>query len=291
MVKVTNVIFPVFAIAVLGYVTGRFKDIDLKSITDLILFITAPCLVFDSLSKNGIIWPDFITISFSATIVVLGGALLTYLFLSFVGTTISELYLPVMFMNSGNLALPLCLLAFGEQGLRMGIIYYVTVSFLTYTLGIFIISRKTDTGDMLKIPIIYAFILGLTVSIYHYPLPKAIIQPITMLGSITIPLMLFSLGYKLSTIRLYSLKMASAAALLRIGGGFALGLIIVNLLGLSGVTQKVILLASIMPSAVINFVLAERYEANSDLVASTIFVSTLLSFITIPLFLTWAINP
>lgn len=275
----------------LGYLTERFnKDIHLKSITDLILFITAPCLVFDSLSQKGIHWFEFIAISLSATVVVLGGAFITFLFFSFLGTSLSELYLPVMFMNCGNLALPLCLLTFGEQGLRMGIIYYVTVSFLTYTLGIFIISRQNSPMDVLKIPIIYAFLLGLTVSIVHYQMPEAIMRPIAMLGSITIPLMLLSLGYKLSTIRLDNLKMASAAALLRLGGGFVLGLMIINILGLSGVTGKIILLVSIMPSAVINFVLAERYQANADLVASTIFVSTLLSLVTIPLFLVWAIN-
>jgi hypothetical protein len=291
ILKVANVVLPVFAIVAVGYGMGKFKELHLKSITEVILFITAPCLVFDSLSQKGILWFDFMVISLSATVVVLGGALIAFLFLSLLRTTLTELYLPIMFMNCGNLALPLCLLAFGEQGLRKGIVYYVTVSLLTYTLGIFILSRQNSPWEALKIPLIYAFLLGLTVSVFHYPIPEVIIRPIAMLGSITIPLMLFSLGYKLSHIRLNSLKMASAAALLRICGGFALGLIIVNLLGLSGVTGKIVLLVSIMPSAVINFVLAERYQGNSDLVASTILVSTLLSLVTIPLFLTWALNP
>jgi hypothetical protein len=290
-IKIVNIVFPVFVIAALGYLIGRFRDIHLKALTDLVLFIAAPCLVFDALSQKGIIWFDFIAISFSATVVVLGGALITFLYFSFLGTTLPELYLPVMFMNSGNLGLPLCLLAFGEQGLRKGIIYYVTVSFLTYTLGIFIISRKGSLGEMLKVPLIYAFLLGLTVSIFHYPIPKVISRPIAMLGSVTIPLMLLSLGYKLSRIRFNNLKMASAAALLRICGGFAFGLMIIKILGLSGMTGKIVLLISMMPSAVINFILAERYQADSDLIASTIFVSTLLSLVTIPLFLIWAINP
>jgi len=288
--RLIEIVLPILSIIGVGLLLGRFKELHLRSITELILLVTAPCLVFDSISRKSIVWFDFMAISLAAVVVVLGGALMTFTYLTLSGARLTELYLPVMFMNSGNLALPLCLLTFGEQGLRKGIIYYVTVSLLTYTLGIFIISRQHDPGEILKVPLIYAFIMGLLVSLLHYPLPKTIRTPISMLGSITIPLMLLSLGYRLSKIRMRNWKLATMGALLRIGGGFIFGLLMVNVLGLSGLTEKIVLMVSIMPSAVINFVLAERYQADSELVASIIFISTMISLITIPLFLTWALN-
>ncbi|MBE9528580.1 MAG: AEC family transporter, partial [Proteobacteria bacterium] len=74
-----------------------------------------------------------------------------------------------------------------------------------------------------------------------------------------------------------------ASSVIRIAGGLAIAYGVTALLGIDGVPRKVILLSSSMPSAVINFVICQRYNMQSDLVASIIATSTLISIVTTPI--------
>ena len=74
-------------------------------------------------------------------------------------------------------------------------------------------------------------------------------------------------------------------ALIRIVGGFACAYVTVTLLGIHGVNRQVILLYGSLPSAVVNFVLTEKYGQDPELVASIVVITTLLSLGTIPVVL------
>jgi len=102
--------------------------------------------------------------------------------------------------------------------------------------------------------------------------------------------MLLSLGYRLHSANMNSPQVALVGAFLRIGLGFALAFLFVSLFHLQGSTRSVILLSSSMPSAVINFILAQRYERNAELVASVILISSLLSLVTTPLILSFSMG-
>jgi predicted permease len=108
-----------------------------------------------------------------------------------------------------------------------------------------------------------------------------------MLGAATIPLMQLSLGYYLYSIKITGIGLAFAGSIIRIFGGFFIAYGVVTLLGLSGVTMKVALISSMMPSAVITFIMSYKYNLDSALVASIVAMSTLISIITIPLILMW----
>ena len=108
-----------------------------------------------------------------------------------------------------------------------------------------------------------------------------------MLGAATIPLMLISLGYRLHSAKLSHFWISLAGSIIRIGGGVSIAYLIVTFFGIQGLDAKIIILSSAMPSAVINFIISHRYNVHSDLVASTVVVSTLLSVVTTPLVLLW----
>lgn len=283
--EIINVILPIIIITSLGYIIVRFKKINIKTLANFIIYISSPALVFALLSKQQIVLGEIATIISSAILVVLGLGLICYLFFRAVIPT--GLYLPIMFMNSGFIGYPLALFAFGERGLSQTIIYDLMNGILIFTVGIYIASQGKDRWQVFKIPFIYAALAGIILSLTGIKIPEAIHSPLNLLGKTTIPLALFMLGCRLAEIKIVSWRLPLLASCLRLGLGFGLGLLAVYLFKLQGVTAKIVVLISSLSSAVTTIALAEEYDVNPDLVASTIALTTLLSIVTIIFILNW----
>lgn len=286
-IKILSIVFPVFSIIGLGFLFARFKKISLEPVIEILLYLTIPALVISSLTKKHLVYSELVIVSLAASGVVLGTGLVSFIYLRIINRKeLKGFYLPTMFMNSGNMAFPIALLAFGEEGLAIAIIYYVAISLLVYSLGIYI-AKEGHGGflEIFKLPLIYASIAGITINLTNTEIPKPIMSTVEMLGSATIPLMLISLGYRLHSTPLTLLNISIAGALIRIAGGGLIAYLITTLFGIDGLSQKIIILSSSMPSAVINFIVSYRYKLHSELVASIISISTVLSLITTPVIL------
>ncbi len=286
ILKVISIVFPVFSIIGIGFIFARFKKISLEPIIEVLLYLTIPSLVISSLAKKPLVMAEVTAVSLAACGVVFGTGIISFLYLRLINRKeLRGFYLPTMFMNSGNMAFPLALLAFGEEGLAIAIIYYVAISILVYSLGIYIAKGQGGFSEIFKLPLIYASIAGITLNLTDTTLPKSILSTVEILGNATIPLMLVSLGYRLHSTYLTSLDISIAGALIRIAGGALIAYLITATFGIDGLNQKIIVLSSSMPSAVINFIVSYRYKLHSELVASIISVSTVLSLITTPVVL------
>jgi predicted permease len=111
-------------------------------------------------------------------------------------------------------------------------------------------------------------------------------RAVHILAGITVPLMLLSLGYSLARLKITSLRRGVVLSLARIVGGFAIGWLVCGVLGLDGLARGVVVVQSSMPSAVYNYMFAERYGTNAEEVAGLVVLSTLMSLVLLPLFLT-----
>lgn len=284
--EVLSVVFPVFSIIAVGYAFARFKTIDLGPIIEVLLYLTIPALVISSLSRKPLVTDDLLLVSAAALVVVAGTGLFSWLYLKATGReAMRGFYLPTMFMNSGNLPFPLALLAFGSDGLTVAVIYYVAVSILVYSLGIFIAKGRGGLAEMFRLPLLYATVIGVGLNLARVDIPGPLLTAFDMLGDATIPIMQVSLGYRLYSVRLAYPGMTMAGTFIRIAGGLAIAWGFVMLFGVEGLNAKVIILSSAMPAAVINFIVSHRYDVQSDLVASVIGASTLVSIFTTPLIL------
>lgn len=291
IIKVLSVVLPVFSVIGIGYLFARFKKISLESVIEILLYLTIPALVISSLSKKQLVATDLALVSLAAFIVVIGTGAITWIYLNIIKRQdLRGFYLPTMFMNSGNMSFPLALLAFGPDGLAVAVLYYIAISFLVYTLGIYIAKGTGGFSEMFKLPLVYASAAGIMLNLGGVTLPSPVITTFEMLGAATIPIMQVSLGYRLYSARLIYPWMSFIGSLIRIIGGAAIAYLVVTLLGIDGMNRKIIILSSGMPAAVINFVVSHRYNVDSDLVASTVAASTLLSIITTPILLMWIMD-
>ena len=193
--------------------------------------------------------------------------------------------LPTLFMNAGNMGIPLALFAFGEAGLQRATLLFVICTFLQYSLGIYILQGRGNWAEIFRLPLIYAALAGLGFSFLQIKLPELLLQPLAMVGQATIPLMLISLGYRLHEVESLQWGHALGGALVRIFGGFAVANLAVYWLSADGVNRQVLLLYGALPAAVINFILTEKYRQDPGLAASIIVISTLISLFSIPLVL------
>ncbi|MCY3986942.1 MAG: AEC family transporter [Candidatus Dadabacteria bacterium] len=288
--QLANIVLPAFLVIAMGFFFRRAKKIDISSINDLVVYVTTPCLIISSLS-------DFtmdpsvtakLFLSISAVIfstIIIGGALTKALQID------SRVYLPpLVFANTGNLGLPLCLFAFGQYGFNIAILCVVATMLLHYTVGIMILGSAKGLREILTLPLIYATVAGIVINSVGFQVPVVIERPVALLGEITIPAMLFALGYKLSEMKLSRLWLSCFFGSARIFLGVILGAIFVNVFGLKGVEAKVVILECSMPPAVFNFVLAEKYGRDSETVASIIVAGTGISLLVLPFVISYLVN-
>jgi hypothetical protein len=282
VIKPLSPVIPVLVLIALGFAFARWKQINLASVTEIVVYLGTPSLVLTSLGGKPLYAGD-LAVLFGGILAIYAavGFLIWLYFLAFRFHS-RGFALPVLFMNAGNMGIPLALFAFGQDGMQRATLLFVMCTFLQYSLGIFILQDRDNWKEVFRLPLIYATIAGLGVNLAQLKIPELLLQPLIMLGQAVIPLMLVSLGYRLYNVSSLQWGHALGGALLRIGGGFAAANVAVVLIGAEGVNRQVLLLYGCLPSAIVNFVLTEKYRQDPELAASIVVLSTLMSVATIP---------
>ena len=279
-------VVPVFVLTAVGYVFARYRKISLEPITEYVIYLGAPALVFTSLATKPLYAADIAVVTAAALAILALVGLLIFLYALATGFSSPGFTLPVLFMNAGNMGIPLTLFAFGEEGLQRGTLFYVVITLVHNTLGIFLLGGGSGAGEIFRLPLIYAAVAGLVCNLFQLKMPGPVFQSLSALGLSVIPLMLVSLGYRLYSIGSLTLGHSLAGAAIRVGGGFAAAYLFTELLGIDGVNRQVVILYGSLPSAVINFMLTEKYGRDPELAASIIFFSTVLCLVSVP-FVIW----
>jgi len=286
VLELFNIIAPVMVCAALGYGWARLGlPFETQFVTSLVVNVSTPCLVLATLTK--------LNVSAEAFGEMAGAAALALLIFMVIGAVVLKTarlslhsFLPaMMFANTGNLGLPLCLFAFGEKGLALGIAWFAVNAASQFTIGALISSGHTSLGKLVRTPVLWSVSLALVFMLTGTKPPVFLANTLTLLGNIAIGLMLLALGVSLARLHVKSLGRTLALALFRLGMGFGVGVGLAYALGFEGAARGVVILDCTMPAAVFNYLFAQRYERQAEEVASVIVASTLITFATLPLLL------
>ena len=288
LLKPLSPVIPVFLLIAAGFVFAHWKKISLAAVTEIVVYLGTPSLVFSSLASKPLFAGDIIELSAGILLIFIAVGLLIRLYFLLCSFSSRGFTLPTLFMNAGNMGIPLALFAFGQEGMQRATLLYVIITFLQYSLGIYILNGRSNWTEIFRLPLIYAAIAGILFNLAQIKIPELLLQPVLMLGQATIPIMLISLGYRLHEVESLQLGHALGGALLRIFGGFAAANIAVHLISAEGVNRQVLLLYGALPAAVVNFILTEKYRQDPGLAASIVVLSTFISVFTIPIVF-WAI--
>jgi predicted permease len=287
--EVLGIVAPVFMLIGLGWLLGSLRRIDVTSLTEVVVYLSGPALVFRALTHDRLELAEIGVLASGSLFIVLAVGGMVALAARGVGRRPGALYLPAMFMNAGNMLLPLSLFAFGPEGLRKAAVIFATMCLLQSTLGVAIASGRRDFREALRLPYIYAVAAAFGLRALDLAVPKLLERPIELVADTAVPLMLLALGLRLRTVVIGSLTRPLLITVARVGGGYAAASVFVWTMGIHDTTRAVLLLASVMPAAVVNFVFAEKYGNESGDVATAVFASTVVSIFTTPLVLAFGI--
>ena len=181
--------------------------------------------------------------------------------------------------------MPLCLFAYGIEGLSIATAITSIILVLHFSLNILLSSRTFSIKPLLNCYPIYALIFSLIFVYFRIPAPKFLENTTFLIGYSTIFLVLMSLGIALSKLKVFSFKECLTYSLIRVLIGPIIGLFFVKFFNLTGVEAGVMFIQAAMPSAILTYLVGSMYSKKRavDNVASVIVSSTLLSFITIPI--------
>ena len=251
----------------------------------LVTLVGTPCLVIDNLTSSGLSPAALGQIALACVLCHAASLAAGYLFVHAMGEPVSVFLPALAFPNSGNMGLPLGLFAFGETGLALAIAWYATASLMQFTVGQAIAAGGMNPRALLRLPVVWAIVVAIGLAASGIELPRVAGSALHILGGLMVPLMLLSLGYSLASLKIASLGRATMFSLARLFGGFAIGWAVATLFGLEGAARGVVVAQSSMPSAVFNYMFAERYNNQPEEVAGVVVISTFLSVPLLPLFL------
>ena len=292
--KLIEVLFPVFFVVGIGYYLGKKKpDFDNSFITTFASNIGTPAMVIYSITSTGITFEQYTTYFIYYLITIAGFGLTGIIILYLLKTKDIIREIPVFLLpNNGNMGIPICLFAYGSQGLGIAASISSLIILLHFTLGVFLADRKIDFNILIKNPPFYAIIFSVTFIYFDLEMPKAIINLTELLTYTAIVLILMSLGIALTKLKVFSFTNSIIASIGRVIIGPIIGFLIIIFFDLSGFGAGVILIQSAMPSAILNYLIGSMYSPKEivDNIASTIVVSTLMSFITVPIVVFFALK-
>lgn len=203
----------------------------------------------------------------------------------------------ITFPNYGFLAIPLVFALFAQEGLVRIFMFNLGITVLYWTFGVAILSGQKKGLKILRNLVnnaTLALVLGLVVGVTSFRMPQFIMEAANLIGSATIPLALIVVGSILAqrnSKRAVSLPVISTLVFCRLILLPGLAILLLNLFdGLPDLLRVIIVLQAAMPSASTTPILTAKFGGDSELAASGVFYTTLLSIITVPLFISLALR-
>jgi len=296
-----NSIMPIFVVVGLAALFARSFNPDPTALSGVVLYLFIPFLVFNGIADTQISGSEALQIGamafgISGVMALIGMGIERALNLD--RRTGSALILTLILVNAANYGIPLNTFAFGDTPERAALaeeralIYYVASVIVSNTLGIYFASRGSVSTreallNIVRVPLIYAAILGFMVNVAEVTIPVALERPFDLLADAAIPGMLALLGIQLARASIRGqIQLILLTSGVKLIVAPVVAIILAAVLGLTGLTRDVSIVQSSMPTAVIAGVFATQFRADSEFVTSVILVSTIASIISLSVLLT-----
>ncbi|MBR3125415.1 MAG: AEC family transporter [Mogibacterium sp.] len=308
MLLIFSKVLVVFIYIGVGFIANRLKVLpeeSVKHFISLVMGITVPCLMISSITSQDINGNMYMN-----TILVLALSSLIYIVTAAATTFISDrifsrkdqqdrnvLASAMTGCNSGFMGLPIASAVFGEL-----VFYYLAIQTIVNNTYLFVVSlsqlhhreAEKSSGSLrgklrpLVNPTSVATVIAVTMLFAGIHLPEYIMGIVEPLGDVTIPLSMILVGVRLGGTdfkRLLSDKALIITASIKLIMMPVIALLILTPFPVDPVVKLTSLLAVCFPSAVIGVAVAAQEKKNSQLMAEAVAVSTLLSVITLPVWI------
>lgn len=287
--RILAILFPIFAIVAAGYFYGRRHRPEMAVANRLNMDVFVPALVFSAMAGKSFAVADYGPLALAGLVVLLGTGVLAWPVAKVLGVQPRTFVPPMVFNNAGNIGLPLAVLTWGDDALPAAVVLFMVENTLHFSLGARFLDPSARLLMLWRIPVVAAAIAGLAVSLGKIALWEPALIAIKMLGDVSIPLLLFALGVRMTSVSFAEWRVAVSGAVLRPVAGMLLAAGMVWLLGLVGRDAAMLVVFGALPPAVLNFLFAERYHQEPERVASIVLIGNLAALVFLPLALAWVL--
>jgi len=281
--RIVAIVFPIFIVVIAGFLYGRRQRPEMAAANRLNMEVFLPALIFTGLAGKNFSLADNLPFLVGSAVVVVGSGLLAWPIARLAAINPKTLLPPVMFNNVGNMGLPLLLFTFGDQVLGAAVVLMLVVTLLQFTLSPWLLNGRWSASSLWREPFIVAALLGVAVSLSGISLWPPVMSACKLLADISIGLMIFSLGVRLSSARFNTWRVGIVGAIATPLTGILTAWIFGTLAGLDRSTLDVLIVFGALPPAVSSFIFAERYEQEPDKVASIVMIGNAAAIIFIPI--------
>ncbi len=280
--QLIGIVFPIFGLVAVGYLYARRHAPDMAAANKVNLEVFTPALIFSVLAGENFELAAYSELALAGLVVVLGSGILAWPVARLAGWRTRAFVPPMMFSNSGNMGLPLAVLAFGEAALPAAMVLFLVENTLHFTVGNAMLEGRVHPLVLLRMPMLQATLAGLAVALLGLTVWKPLAVALDLLGEVAIPLMLFSLGVRMLSVDLQDWRIGLAGAVVCPLSGLALAWPAALLFDIQGVQYAQLMVFGVLPPAVLNFMLAEKFGESPQAVASIVLLGNLASVVTIP---------
>ncbi len=288
--RILEIIAPVVAIIGVGYWMGRAWNPDMRVTNRIALDVLGPMLVFTALAGKDFDLAAGIVLVPISIAIVLGSGLIAWVFARLIGASVPVFVPPMMFNNCGNMGIPLALFAFGQPGLAAMVLLFTTSNLIHFTLGVWLVDHKAKLTDVFTNKMVWATFLGAMFGYLKIEVPPSIFAPMKYLGDATIPIMLLALGVRMKDVTRAGLPVALVGAAVCPLAGLLIASVIAQFFSLTKLQLGMMYLFAVLPPAVLNYLVAERYGRAPQEVASIVLIGNIASLIFVPLGLVFALR-
>lgn len=283
ILTVLEVCAPVFLVAAAGFAWVRLGfEYRLEFVTRVAMTLALPCLIFVALMDSDID-PGALQALAGATIVAY--AIVTVLLWAVVALARLDrrTYLaPIIMGNTGNVGLPLALFAFGETGLGYAVVVLAIMMVYSFTFGVWLVAGGGSLRPVLREPVVWATLLGLLFLWQDWSTPRFLTTTLELVGQMTIPLMLLTLGVAVARLTPARIGRAVWLSAVKAAICIAVAWIVGLAFPLDRTAFAILVLQLAAPVAVTSYMLAEKYGADAEAVAGLVVVSTSMAILVLP---------
>ena len=282
---ILGVLLPAVLLASIGYLWARRgSEYPVPFVTTLVINIGLPALLFHTLATSSVALTSLGTMALAAIVVHIVFTTVAVAMLRKAGKD-WRLSVALVVGNTGNLGLPLCLLAFGEEGLAYAMAFFAVQCVLMFSLGDAIYAGKFSLSSLYRSPVLIAVYAGVAVRLTEISLPKVLMDTTDLLSGFVIPIMLITLGVSLASLKVTQLRECLFWSMVRTGVAIVIGFGVAGLFQLEGVARGVLIIEATVPVAVFNFLLAQKHGRDSSEVSGLIVITHLSALLYLPIVL------
>jgi len=303
LLYVFNVVLPVFALILIGYVCGRSGKLGISASTELnrfVVWLALPAQLFNFAATSGwqTLWqPAFIVAFLMSCFLVFALVLGVSWYQSKDLAAASFHGLSASYSNTGYMGIPLCALALGQDGLAPAIIstfiVFVMFALATVLIEVGMLSHKKSHEIVLSVlkslctnPLLIAPVAGLIWSVGEFQMYEPASQVIVFLAAAATPCALVSIGLfltqKSDAIPSQAWGISFAKLIIQPAIAWCIASLILELPAL---WVNAIVILSALPTGTGPFMLAQYYKADGSVISRVVFITTMGSLITLSLFL------